>query len=67
MIWIDNDHKKSKLTEFGAEAGKTSNRKVVHNFDMFPESINTPSCNQQFRSYDLCKLRVLLKFQFWTE
>ncbi len=39
-----------------------NNAKVVDNFDMFLESIDTPSYDQRFISYDLCKLRVLLRF-----
>jgi hypothetical protein len=35
--------------------------KVIENFETFPESINTPSSYQRFRSYDHCKLGVLLK------
>jgi hypothetical protein len=45
------------LTKFGAESGETNNKKVVDNFYILPESIDTPSYNQRFRSYDLCKLR----------
>jgi hypothetical protein len=30
--------------------------KVIDNFEAFPESINTLPFNQQFRSYDHCKL-----------
>jgi hypothetical protein len=50
------------LTKFGAESGDTNNTKVVYNFDIFPESIDTSSFDQWFRSYDLCKLEVLLEF-----
>jgi hypothetical protein len=39
-----------------------SHNKVVNNFENFPESINTPSYDQRFTSYDRCKLGVLLKF-----
>jgi hypothetical protein len=44
-----------------------NNTKLVDNFDIFPESIDTTSSDQWFRSYDLCKLgEVLLKIHFWT-
>jgi hypothetical protein len=36
--------------------------KVVDNFDIFPEIIDTSSSDLRFRSYDLCKLGVLLEF-----
>jgi hypothetical protein len=39
------------LTETGAESGKVHNTKVIENFETFPESTNTPSSDQQFRSY----------------
>jgi hypothetical protein len=39
----------------------------MENFNIILESINMPSYDQGLRSYDLCKLGVLLKFQFWTE
>jgi hypothetical protein len=35
--------------------------KVIENFEAFSESINTLSYNQRFRSYDHCKLGVLLE------
>jgi hypothetical protein len=35
--------------------------KVIENFEIFPESTNTPSYDQRFRSYGHCKLGVLLK------
>jgi hypothetical protein len=38
------------LTEIGAESWEINNIKVIANFDTFPESINTPSYDQQFRS-----------------
>jgi hypothetical protein len=50
------------LTEFGVKSGEMNNTKVVENFEAFPESSNTPSYDQRCRSYDLCMLRVLLKF-----
>jgi hypothetical protein len=59
--------RKTLLTEFGAESGETNNTKVVENFDILPESIDTPSHDQQFRSYDLYKLGVLLELLIWIE
>jgi hypothetical protein len=50
------------LTEFGAESREMNNTEVVNNFDSFPKSRNTTSYYQWFKSYDLCKLGVLLKF-----
>jgi hypothetical protein len=50
------------LTEFGAGSEEMSNIKMVDNFDIFPESIDTPSYDQQIRSYDLYKLGVLPEF-----
>jgi hypothetical protein len=50
------------LTEFGAESGDMNYTKVVDSFDIFPESIDTSSSDQQFKSYDLCKFGVLLEF-----
>jgi hypothetical protein len=52
------------LTKFGVESGEINNTTVVDNFDIFPESTSMPSYNQWFRSYDLCKYGVLLKFSF---
>jgi hypothetical protein len=49
------------LTDFGAESGEINNTKVVDNFYIFSESIDTPSYDQRFRSNDLCKLGVLLE------
>jgi hypothetical protein len=43
------------------------NIKVIDNFESFPESINTPSYNQQFMSYDHCKLEVAVRNQFWID
>jgi hypothetical protein len=34
---------------------------VIENFDIFLEIIDTPSYDQRFRSYERCKLGVLLK------
>jgi hypothetical protein len=31
------------LTDFGTESGEMNNTKVVEIFDIFPESIDTPS------------------------
>jgi hypothetical protein len=45
--------------ELGGESGETNNTKVVDNFDIFSESIDTPSYDQWLRSYDHCKLVVL--------
>jgi hypothetical protein len=50
------------LTEFGTESGDTNNTTVVDNFYIFPESIDRSSSDQWFRSYDLCKLGMLLEF-----
>jgi hypothetical protein len=44
------------MIEHGAESGKMQNMKVIENFVTFLESINTPSSNQRFKSYDHCKL-----------
>jgi hypothetical protein len=42
--------------------------KVIENLDTLPESINTPSYDQRFRSHDLCKLGCCWKFPvFWTD
>jgi hypothetical protein len=54
------------LTEIGVGSGEMHNIKLIDNFETFLESINTPSHDQRFRSYDHCKLGVLLKIQFWT-
>jgi hypothetical protein len=35
---------------------------VIDNFETFPESINTPSYDQRFRSYDILKWTELLEF-----
>jgi hypothetical protein len=40
---------------------------VIENFETFPESINMPSYNQQFRSYDHCKLGDIAGNYFWTD
>jgi hypothetical protein len=40
---------------------KMHNMKVIENFEAFPESTNTPSSDQQFRSYDHCKLEGVLE------
>jgi hypothetical protein len=50
------------LTEFGVESREMNNTKVVENFDIFLQSIYTPSYNQWIRSYVLCKLGVLSDF-----
>jgi hypothetical protein len=39
-----------------------NNTKIVDNFDIFQESMETPSYDQRIRSYDLRKLRVLPEF-----
>jgi hypothetical protein len=42
--------------------------KVVENFETFPESISTPSYDQWFGSYNLCKLGCYWKFPvFWID
>jgi hypothetical protein len=41
---------------YGAESGSMHRMKVIDNFEAFPESTNTPPFDQQFRSYDHCKL-----------
>jgi hypothetical protein len=56
--------RKTLLTEYGTESGKIANIKVIVIFETFPESINTPSYNQGFRSYDFCKLGCCWKFLF---
>jgi hypothetical protein len=43
------------------------NMKVIENFDTFLESIYTPSYDQQFRSYNHCKLGSAARNQFWTD
>jgi hypothetical protein len=66
----DSDRQRSHktlLTEIGVESGEMHNIKVIENFDTFPESINTPSHDQQFRNYDHCKLGVLLQIHFWID
>jgi hypothetical protein len=50
------------LPEDGAESGEMHNTKVVDNSYIFPKSIDTPSYDQWFRSYDLYNLGVLLEF-----
>jgi hypothetical protein len=55
------------VTEFGAESGEANNTKVLDNFDIFPESIDTPSYDQWFRSYDFCKLGGAAEIYFWIE
>jgi hypothetical protein len=55
----DSDRRHSHkilLTEFGAESGEMHNIKVIDNFETLSESINTPSYDQRFRSYDHYKL-----------
>jgi hypothetical protein len=47
------------LTGHGAESGEMSNVTAIGNFETFLESMNTSSYDQQFRSYDHCKLKVL--------
>jgi hypothetical protein len=54
--------RKTLLTEYDAESGNMHNTKVISNFKAFPESINTLSYDQQFKSYDHCKLGVCWKF-----
>jgi hypothetical protein len=48
------------LTKFGTESGKINNTKMVDNFYIFLESIDTPAYDQRIRSYDPCKLGVVL-------
>jgi hypothetical protein len=43
----------------GAESGKILDTNVIDNFETFSKSLNTPSYDQQFRSYDQYKLGVL--------
>jgi hypothetical protein len=52
------------LTEFGVESGEMNNTKLVDNFDIFPDSTDTPSYDQWIRSYDLCNLGCCWNFQF---
>jgi hypothetical protein len=42
---------KTLLTETGRESGKAHNTEVIENFENFPESTNTSSSDQRFRSY----------------
>jgi hypothetical protein len=74
LIWTDDDLVKSAAGS-GAESEKIHNMRVIENFETVLESINMPSSDQQFRSYDYCKLGVLLKIisgqiklcgQVWT-
>jgi hypothetical protein len=54
----DSDQRQSRktlLSEIGAESGELLNIKVIESFKTFPESINTPSYDQRFRSYDILK------------
>jgi hypothetical protein len=37
------------------------NMKAIENFETFSENTNTPPSSQRFRSYDHCKLGVLLE------
>jgi hypothetical protein len=53
---------KIQLTQIRANSGKRNNTKVVDYFDIFLASVNTPSDDQWFKSYDLCELEVRLKF-----
>jgi hypothetical protein len=48
--------RKTRLRQNNVEYGKLLNTKVIDNFDGFPESTNTPSYAQWFRSYCHCKL-----------
>jgi hypothetical protein len=41
---------------YGAESGEIHNVKVIENFETFPKSANTPSSDQQFKSYGHWKL-----------
>jgi hypothetical protein len=60
--------RKTLLTEYGAASGEMHNIKVMENFKTFPEIINTPLYNQWLRSYDYCRLGVLLEMPaFWTD
>jgi hypothetical protein len=54
--------RKTLMSEIDAESGKLLNTKVIENFETFPESINTPSYDQHFRSYDILKQPEPLKF-----
>jgi hypothetical protein len=60
------------LSETGTESRKLIDTKVIYNFETFPKSINTPSYDQRFRSYDHCKLggvrsgQIKLSGQIWT-
>jgi hypothetical protein len=55
---------KTLLTEDGTELGKIANIKVILIFETFPKSITTPSYDQRFKSYDLCKLGCCWKLLF---
>jgi hypothetical protein len=68
---IDSDldwwwSRKTLLAEYGTESGRIANIKVIGIFYTFPESINTPSYDQRFKNYGLCKLGGLL-ISVWTE
>jgi hypothetical protein len=54
--------RKTLLTEFGAESGEMNNTKVVDDFYIFLESIDTPLYDQQFSSYAILKSAGLLEF-----
>jgi hypothetical protein len=49
------------------QSQKTSNTKHVINFLNFPFITDTVKSNQRRRSYNHCKLAVLLKIHFWTD
>jgi hypothetical protein len=55
---------KTLLMEYGTESGQRHNIKVIENLETFPESINTPSYEQWFNSYDLYKLGCCWNFLF---
>jgi hypothetical protein len=44
-----------------------NNTKVVDNFYIFLESIDAPSYDQWFRSYDQCMLGGVAGNPFWTD
>jgi hypothetical protein len=59
--------RKTLLTKFGAKSAEMNHTKVVDNFNIFLKSIDTPSYDQQFKSYDFCKLGAAAEIYFWTE
>jgi hypothetical protein len=56
------------LADYGATSEKMHDIKAIVIFETFLERINTLSYDQRFRSFERCKLGVLLKIPtFWTD